>query len=281
MQIKPDYDPQADGAETWEEFLDWRPGFPAMMSKWFRSLASLAANTYPKEDDLVGELILAFMSASLSDLNDLMILTYRNSHHGGQKILRTLFERIVALEYISEHPEDAKRFMDYDAIDWEQVLMGIHAITGINLEEPARTNLAKAAQKARQEYKQEKCPSCKKPKYLGWTSLNSKDMAVRADLDHMHLHAFLIPSKLIHPTFWGMRDAVSKSSPMVNTLCCTHELIVQMVLIHRRHFAARAITPLMNAAVRDFLSIWTYSETSFGGVLTRGQTRDGGRQIFY
>jgi len=42
-----------------------------------------------------GHLIVGVMTASLSDVNDLTTLSCNDSHHGAQKILRSLFERIV------------------------------------------------------------------------------------------------------------------------------------------------------------------------------------------
>jgi hypothetical protein len=84
----------------------------------------------------------------------------------------------------------------------------------------------------------------------------------------MHLYAFLMPSKLIHPTYWGIRDSFSQNPPLYNTMNYLHELVVQLVLIHRRHFAKDyAPTPMMYAAARDFLRIWVFAETSFGGLL--------------
>jgi Family of unknown function (DUF5677) len=256
-----------DKTNTWKELLAWKPEFPSLVHKWLEIIRRLVIKTALQDEDLIGHSIVGFIAASLSDVNDLMAHTCNDSHHGAQKILRTVFERIVTLKYISENTGEAKRFMDYDAIDSEQVITGIHAITGLELQGPERTRLLEAAARARKDYKQEKCPSCKKPKYLGWSSLNSKDMTNRVELGHMHLHAFLLPSKLIHPTYWGLREVASKSSPMINTLNCTHELMVQAILIHRRHFTGRLCTPLMAEAIRDFLSIWVYSGTSFGGIL--------------
>jgi len=271
----------------WEDLLRWKTEFPSVIDRWLEVLRLLVAHTYPKDDDLVGHLIVPFLGASLPDINDLMTLTCHDSHHGALKILRSLFERTITLKYIFENPSEAQRFMDFDAIDTEQILNGIKGLTGLGLNEPARTNLAIAARKAREAYRQDKCSGCGRPKYLGWTALNSKDMADRIDMGHLHLHAFLMPSKLIHPSYWGLRDVVSSSSPMINTLKCAHELVVQMLLVHRRHFAPeyfsepRSCTPMIAGAIHDFLSVWVYSGTSFGGLLTRGETRTTGERIFY
>jgi hypothetical protein len=38
---------------------------------------------------------------------------------------------------------------------------------------------------------------------------------------------------------------------------------------------------MMLTAIRDFLSIWVFSETSFGDLLRKGQIRDHGNRIYY
>jgi len=178
------------------------------------------------------------------------------------------------LKFIAENPAEADRFMGYDAIDWAHVLEGIKDTIGETIQEPGLSRMQSAAAKARQEYKGEPCPACGLRKQTSWTKLSVKDMAARTGLGHMHLHAFLMPSKLIHPTFWGTREAVSNSPPMYNTLNCVHELIVQLILLHRRHFVrGRRITPMMNAVVKDFLSVWVFAQTSFDGIL-RGSTKN-------
>jgi hypothetical protein len=255
-------------AQNWQQLLEWKANYPNTINKWLRLLTRVVIHSAPPEDDLIGSLIVPFIGSSLQDINDLMTLTSHDSHYGAQKILRPFYERVVTLKYIAANPNEAERFMGFDAIDWEQVLIAIAEQSGMQISEPARTNLKNAVAKGRTDYKQAKCSECGLRKQTSWSTLSSNAMSTRVDMGHMHLHAFVIPSKLIHPTYWGMREVVSDNSPMLNTLKCMHELIVQLVLIHRRHFVgAKALTPIMKEAVTDFLKIWTFAETSFGGVL--------------
>jgi hypothetical protein len=235
-----------------------------------RTLTRLVIQSRLTEDDLVGQLIVAFITTSLPDIDDIMTLTHYDSHYGAQKILRPLFERTVTLKYIVENPSEAERFVGYQAIDWEQVIAGIETLTSLSMSETGRTNLRNAAQKARDGYKQAPCPECGLRKQTSWTSLSSRDMSVRVGMGHMHLHSFLMASKLIHPSFWGMKESVNDSSPMFNTLNCAHELMVQLLLIHRRHFMKSKAIPLppsVRSALGDYLSVWVYAQTSFGGAL--------------
>lgn len=95
-----------------------------------------------------------------------------------------------------------------------------------------------------------------------------KDLADKVGLGALHLHSFALPSKLMHPTWWGTKERLSKDGPMYNTLNSAHHLLVETIILQRRHcLGTGAFTPLMARAVRDFLDIWVSANSSFGGVL--------------
>jgi hypothetical protein len=84
----------------------------------------------------------------------------------------------------------------------------------------------------------------------------------------MHFFGFIHPTKLMHTTFYGTMEFMKSGPPIHNILNTAHELLVQSILIHRRHFAkASAPTPIMKAAVKDFRRMWVFAETSFDGML--------------
>ena len=57
--------------------------------------------------------------------------------------------------------------------------------------------------------------------------------------------------------------------------------MIEILMVHRRHFIGKQyITPIMGNAILDFLKFYVYSQTSFDGVLRRGQERNGQR-IYY
>ena len=61
-------------------------------------------------------MIVNFINACLPDINDFMTLTHSDSHHGAQKILRSLYERTVTLKYIAANPSEAEKFVNFDAM---------------------------------------------------------------------------------------------------------------------------------------------------------------------
>ena len=264
--------PETETPQTWAEFQQFRPSFDDIIAKWRFHLLNLLKRTIEcktrRDNDRVGHLIIGFILPSINDLDDLMLLIVRDRHRGAHRILRTIYERVVTLKYIAQNPTLAADFMEYDAIDWSQVMMGVEETSGLALSEPAKTNLSTAAAEARKKFKGETCPECGLRKQTSWTKLSSKAMADRVGLGHMHYFAFVEPSKLIHPTYWGINNVVSERSPLYNTLNYFHELLVHLVLLHRRHFSqATQPTPMMWSAVHDFLNVWVFAVTSFDGML--------------
>ncbi|MFC5865196.1 DUF5677 domain-containing protein [Acidicapsa dinghuensis] len=271
----------ASTPQTWAELIEWRSNYPDIIHKWLQVMGRLILRTKVRDDDELGDLIVGCMFASHRDINDLMTLSHTDSHHGAQYCLRALFERIVTLKYLCQKPEYLQDFKDYDAVDWDQIINGISESFGISMEPEAREDLSKRAAELRKKNKQEKCSVCKNQRPTSWTRVDSRQMAKLVGLDHLYLMAFTIPSKLMHPTLWGTRDRLTRNTPLYNTLHCMHHLLIEILMIHRRHFMGKQyVTPIMGNAILDFLSVYVYSQTSFDGVLRRGQERNGER-IYY
>ena len=185
------------------------------------------------------------------------------------------------MKYLSQNPQLLQDFNTYDAVDCEQILTGIHNETGMTVGGAALENLSIQAKAAREKNKQEKCRVCHNKRPTSWTRLDTREMAKRVGLDHLYLFGFTIPSKLMHPTLWGTRERLSSSSPLYNTLHCMHHLMIETLMIHRRHFMGKQyVTPVIGNAILDFLSVWVFSEVSFDGALTSGEVRDG-KPIYY
>jgi hypothetical protein len=260
---------------SWSELLAWRPEFPAIIDRWMKSIVRLIIQTHVQNNDQLGDLIIGFMTSTHIDANDLMTLSCHDSHYGSQYFLRAVFERIVTLKYLLRNPDKVEDFINYDAVDWEQILNGIHHLTGMSVGEPAWANISSRAKEARKKNKQEKCSACGNQRPVSWTTLNTKDMAERVGMGHLYLNCYIFPSKLMHPTVWGTRARIRDNNPMYNTLNCLHQLLIELILIHRRYFASEyRVTPLGLVAIRDFLKVWIVSQTSFDGLLTMRNEED-------
>jgi len=142
---------------SWAELQAWRPEFPAIIDRSLKSIIRLIIQTHLQDGDELGGLIIGFMTSTHIDANDLMTLSYHDSHYGSQYFLRAVFERIVTLKYLLRNPYKVEDFLNYDAVDWEQILKGVHHLTGMSVGEPASSNISSRAKEARKKNKQEKC----------------------------------------------------------------------------------------------------------------------------
>jgi hypothetical protein len=154
--------------------------------------------------------------------------------------------------------------VEFDALDWRRVLTGIEAKVGLRMSERSEANLNRAADQARERFRQAPCEKCGMRKQTSWTPLSAKDLAKRVAMDYMFFDAFELPSKIIHPTYWGTRQAFT-SPPMYNTLKHAHEVLLETILVHQRYFRpSEEISEEVEEVVKDFFEVWKYAETDFG-----------------
>lgn len=255
-------------AETWEEFVAEHPYFPDLLWKWISVTENLLKVSPTREGDDLGFLICGFTAASLADINDILTLTHAGSRSGAPKIIRSMYERTVTMKYLAANPTEVPAFIGYQSLDWEQVIKECEARSNAKMSDHARSNLANAALEARKQYRGDVCSRCGMRKQTNWTPKSPKQLAEVAGLDHMHFFGYILPSKTMHTTFYGTMEFMKSAAPTYNILNTAHELLVQSILIHRRHFARDHVpTPMMISAVRDFCRTWVYAETSFDGML--------------
>ncbi|MGA7561529.1 MAG: DUF5677 domain-containing protein [Terriglobales bacterium] len=249
---------------SWEKFVQENPTFTGAYYKAWQMLPSLFLATPAPESDPAGMVVLQLMMASVSDFDDIMLLSSTNSHFGALKLLRCAFERAITLKYIAQNPKEAEAFVEFDALDWQRILVGIEAKSGLRMSETSQKNLDNAADRARKKFRQEPCEKCGLRKQTTWTPQSARDLAKRVGLDYMFFDAFELPSKFIHPTYWGTHEA-AKRAPMHNTLKHAHELLLEIILVHHRYFHGQTqISQSVEDVIQNFFSIWKYAETDFG-----------------
>jgi len=250
---------------TWNVFNQESPTFTTVYLKALQSVPKLVLETTPAEDDEPGYVILQLMLASLPDFDDIMTLSSHDAHWGALKLLRCAFERTVTLKYISQNPSEAQAFVDFDAIDWKAVLTSIGKKYSLRISEQSQENLDRRAEDARKRYRQDPCPQCGLRKQTAWTPHSVQTLAGKVKLDYMFFEAYAMPSKYIHPTFFGIRNLSQEMPPpMYNTLKNTHCLVVETVLAHQRYFHGDALpSELASETIEGFMSIWKYADTDF------------------
>src|SRR5205085_2264909 len=145
-------------------------------------------------------------------------------------------------------------------------LSGIEKRLGIKAKPETLERIEAVVNDLRETFRQEPCATCGMRKQTNWTPRSSQELAKKAGLEYLHFEAFLLPSKFIHPTYFGTRQ-VSKDgpTPLPNILKATHALAVETLLTHQRFFKGDPLaSSLVKEAVRGFFHVWKYADSDFG-----------------
>jgi len=250
----------------WATFIRETPEFPELYHKLFRTIPQLALDTTPADDDVAGAVISELMVASIPDFDDILLLCSKDRHWGALKLLRGLFERTVTLKYLAQNPGEVEAFLAFDAVDWNVLLLGIERRFGIRANVETREHFQEAAKDVRDRFKQEPCKECGNRKQTTWTPRSSLELAEKTGLGHLHFEGFVLPSKFIHPTYFGTH-VISRGSPapLPNMLKATHILTLETALVHQRYFKGDPLaSPTVADAVQEFFRVWKYADTDFG-----------------
>jgi len=183
---------------------------------------------------------------------------------GAIKLLRGLFEGTVTLKYLADNKGEVDAFLKYDAVDWDAILSGIKKRFNMTGKPDAMKHVHDVATEVKKQFK--RCKECGMRQQNSWSPLNSVAMAEKVGLGYLHFECFVVPSKFIHPTYFGASQ-VSKAhpAPLENILKATHILTLETVLAHQRYFHGDPLaTPAVTDAIQAFLKTWKYSETDFG-----------------
>ncbi len=251
---------------NWASFTQAMPEFVDVFHAAFRAIPQLVLDTTPADSDDAGLLVCELVTASMPDLDDIMLLCCKDRHWGALKLLRSLFERTVTLKYLAQNREEVQAFLAFDAADWNAVLSGIEKRYGIKAKAETLTRFDAAAKDVRDKFRQEPCEKCRMRKQTSWTPRSSLELAQKTGLEYLHFEAFVLPSKFIHTTYFGTRHLSRESpTPMHNTLKATHALAVETILVHQRYFKGDPlVSPLALEAVQGFFRVWKYADTDFG-----------------
>lgn len=252
--------------ETWAAITQSLSEFVEVFHAAFRGIPQLVLETTPADNDDVGMLVIELMMASIPDFDDIMLLCSKDRHWGAVKLLRGLFERTVTLKYIAQNPTEAQAFLAFDALDWKPILSGIEDRYGIKAKPETLERIEAAVKDLRERFRQEPCTACGMRKQTNWTPRSSQELANKVGLEYLHFEAFVLPSKFIHPTYFGTRQ-VSKEgpTPLPNILKATHVLAVETLLTHQRFFKGDPLaSSLVEEAVRGFFHVWKYADSDFG-----------------
>ena len=146
--------------------------------------------------------VMAMAHMALDDFYELVFVGTHGEGFAAQKLLRSMFERVVTLRYLTKHPERLDDYLTYSAIETSKLMRALEESFGPGVF--TSEQLAVANQEAKDvadRYVSSACPGCgaKRPAMSWAGALDFHAMAHDAGLAKLVGPAYVVPLGHAHP----------------------------------------------------------------------------------
>ena len=269
---------------------EW-PDFSRRHKRFFERIESLNAVVTlglrpPGRDSMDRADIVILMLAAMcnEDFDELMLLCANGYGLGATKLLRGLYERLVAARYLNLHPEEAMTFMAWSAVDSGKRATAILEAFGDRLSPAAIATLEQAIAQGKAERYRFQVPQCRvcSPDCVPcsktrlnhtWSKLDLVAMAKAVDegshVSKWIVSCYLEPTRQAHANAAafdsrvhvsdedGIRYVAGPHRREADTaLMLGHMLMLLVSGILYERFPSADLQTAWNTAVNDYQEIW-------------------------
>lgn len=191
-------------------------------------------------------IIYLLSSVCLREFNEILLLASHRYGIGALKILRPLFERVITLRYIAQHPTEAERFIDYSKVHCHKLLLEGRIAAGTDdvMEKDEMERIEREYTEVKTQFEQTVCKDCGGRRIVSWTKLSTPDMAreLGGNIRRLYFNAFLWPTCNIHTTFYGIARQIalnieeSEDDAVHMSLNIAHGLLIQVIDVLNKYF---------------------------------------------
>jgi len=147
----------------------------------------------------------------------------------------------------------------FNAIHWSRVLTRIEEGYGLKMSDDSVAKLKDMTETAKKQFRQEKCPTCKRAPQMSWTQLDTETLSRKVGLEDQYLFCFLEPTQLLHCTYYGASATISakRDIRLPAILEATHRLLIVAIGVHGRRFSGD-LEPTAEAAevYSEWRQVW-------------------------
>lgn len=188
------------------------------------------------------------------------------------KLVRSMYEFTVTLDYLHKHPEEADTFLDYHLIQQDKLLSRIIEIFGENVMDAK--DIAEVRERAvgvKQDFMVPVCdhPGAKMRLDHTWNELDFVSMAkTTGELGNLIISGYYLPLRHAHPTFGGFTErletvngtmslkAEAQTDIADRSLMTAHNCVLFMLTVQKDHFKLAALEEPLQVCLRDFVRVW-------------------------
>jgi hypothetical protein len=190
----------------------------------------------------------------------------------GQKLVRSLYERAVTLQYLHEHPAELDDFMDYHYIQNYKLVKPIEETLG------AGTIPADVVAESKAKYEEVKerfmvtaCEDCgRKRLNYTWNKLDFVSLSRKTGtMWDLIVPGYYLPMRDAHATLASLLSRLEMTDPdnisfiptgqhlpANHALIAAHNIILKVLGIQDERFKVEGLEAKLKLCVQDFLDIW-------------------------
>jgi hypothetical protein len=225
-------------------------------------------------DTSIDQLVYFYGNLVAEDFMELFLLAVNGYGYGAMKLLRSMYEHTIVVNYLHEHPEEAQLFIDFDRVQQKRLMEQIREIFGADALPPETVaETRKRYEEVKEQFVVKSCDSetCTERKVNHtWSKLDFVAMTRKVgEIGKLRVHAYYIPLRHAHPTFraittrlekgGGRLGFVRESQPKEadDALMLAHNCLLVALAIQEDRFKVPGLKEATEAAARDWALIWS------------------------
>src|ERR1035437_750445 len=257
--------------EECAKFSERHPLWEDMMTNLVKGL-DIAFTRTQTMDNSGDRFVYFFGRVILEDFMEIALISQHGYGVAASKLVRSMYEFTVTLDYLHKHPEEADTFLDYHLIQQDKLLGRIIEIFGENVMDAKDiAEIRERAAGVKQDFMVPVCdhPGAKMRLNHTWNKLDFVSMAkTTGELGNLIISGYYLPLRHAHPTFGGFTErletvngtmslkAEAQTDIADRSLMTAHNCVLFMLTVQKDHFKLAALEEPLQVCLRDFVRVW-------------------------
>jgi hypothetical protein len=256
--------------EEWRDFEKRNARFLERFPHLEKAI-EIAFNRNAQLSEPIDKFILMFGRVCVEDFSEILLCCGNGNGYAAQKLLRGLYERIVTLRYLREHPEEIEDFLDFYHVSQRKLKIACENTMGEGtFSHEQATEIEKSYQEVKDKFMVTDCEKCgtKRPNHT-WSKLDFVAMANKTSLGKLIVPGYFIPLRQAHATVASMVSRVAAGEndgiAFVGTaqreeadkaLRISHNIFLDVFRVEDEHFGIPGLKEQNDICLQDFIDIW-------------------------
>jgi hypothetical protein len=214
---------------------------------------------------------------AIEEFFDILQLAVHGNGLGALRLLRALYERVVAALYLVKHPEEVQNFNDYADVHARRTIKHAEGTGDIRrwVSQEKEKEVEVNYQRVKPGFQETVCRKCRTTRDMGtWSRKDPKVQAQEVGLERLYLFAYFWPTMLLHTTRLSLESRLKvtpagfefqhgpRHEDADYALSHAHSLIVKLVTTLNEFFVLAVDVATLSQDVRE---CWGSTPAASGG----------------